>query len=111
MQAVGRNGDRPRLLAVLDTAWRAQGEARPIESIELLEDQHGQRLAQIERRFSDRAEEIALVKLGHANTGGDEVGGGDHARGFESALQPRKVKTREDMRRIRRADEQCVRCT
>jgi hypothetical protein len=87
MRAVRRNGNGTGLLAVFGTARLAQGEPRLIEGVELFEDQHRQRLAQIQRRFSHRAEEIALVKFGHADTGVGEIRGGDHARWRESTLQ------------------------
>ena len=109
MRTVRSNRNGTRLLAIFHTGWITQRQARLIESVELFEDQHDQRLAQIKRRFPHGAEEIARIERRHANASAGQVRGGYHARRRESAIQTREIDAGEDMRRIRRADEQCVR--
>jgi hypothetical protein len=109
MRTVGRNRNRTCFLAVCHTARLAQCQARLIESIELFEDQHGQRLAEIERRVPDRTEQIAFVERRDTNAGVRDVRSRYHARRFERAVQSREVDAGEDMRRVGRADQQGVR--
>jgi hypothetical protein len=109
MRAVRGNRNRTRLRAVFHTARITQCQARLIVSVELFKDQHGHRLAEIQRRFADRAEQITLVERRHANAGAGDIRGGNHARRFERALQSREVDAGEDMRCVRRPDEQRMR--
>jgi hypothetical protein len=57
----------------------AECEPRLIERVEVLEDQHRHRLAQVEGRFAHRAQEVAGVIFGNARADSREVvGGHDH---------------------------------
>jgi hypothetical protein len=60
----------------------AQREARPVERIELLEDQQRHRLSHIERRLADRAEQIAGIEFGNAGADLGEVFRRHHDRRF-----------------------------
>jgi len=101
--------DRTALLAVFHDSRFAQREARLIEGIEILEDQKCDRLAQIERRSADRAEQVAGVKFGNARADTREIFRGDNDRGFQGAGQARQIEAVIDMRCVGGADEHRVR--
>ena len=108
---VRRACDRAGLLAVLGGRRVAQREPRLIEGIEVLEDQEGERLAEIKRRLADRAEQVALgIVLGRPRADARKILSGHHDRWLQRAGQARKVEADVDMGRIGRADEHRVRC-
>jgi hypothetical protein len=81
-----------------------------IEGIEVLEDQEGDRLAEIERRLADRAEHVALrVVLWHPRADAREIVSGHHHRWLQGAGQARKIEAGIDVGRICGADEHGVR--
>ena len=104
--AVVRRRDGTGFLAELQDVSVAQREPRLIESIELLEDQQRHGLAEIQRCFADRTEQIALVERGHADAGARQIGSRDHLRRLKIAAQARQIHSGEDMCRVGRPDEQ-----
>ena len=73
---------RARLLAESQQSVIAEGETRPIEGVEGLEQQERHRLAEIERCLALRAKEIAGIKGRHGDLGTGQIGSRDHhARG------------------------------
>ena len=93
----------------LQNSFVAKGEPRLIERVEILENQQRHGLTQIERRFADRAEEVAGIEFGNACADTREVGGGNHDRGLQRTAQARKVDSGQDVRRVRSPDEHGVR--
>ncbi len=109
IRAVVRHRDGAGFLAELHERPVAQREPRLIEGVERLEDQQRHRLAEIERRLADRAEQIAGIELGNAGADLREIGRRHHHRRLERAAQPREVDAGVDMRRVRRPDQHGVR--
>ena len=105
MRAVRRNRDRAGFVAIGHARRIAQCQAGLIEGVELLEEQHHQRLAEIERRFAGGTEQVARKEGGHPDAGAGKIGRRHHAQRFERAAQPRKIDAGEDMRRVSRADQ------
>src|SRR5580700_998150 len=108
MRAVGRNRDRTCLVAIAHARRAAQSQTGLIESVELLEDQHDQRLAEIERGLAGGTEQIALKEVRHADAGVGKIGRRYHTRRLEGAAQSRQVYAGEDVRGVSRADQQSV---
>ena len=104
MRTVRRNRDRTCLVAIAHTRRIAQSQTGLIESVELIENQHDQRLAEIERRFAGGTEQIPLKEGRHADAGAGEIGRRHHTRRLERAAQSRQVDAGEDMRGVSRAD-------
>ena len=77
----------------------AQCQPRLIERVEMLEDQQRHRLAEIERRLADGAEEVAGVERGHAGADPRKIVGRHHHSGLERAFQASEVHARVDVRR------------
>jgi len=96
-RGVGRPRDRTGLLAVSHHVAIAQREPRLIEAVEILEDQDRDRLAEIERRSADGAEEVACVKFGNARSDARQIlGSNDHGR-FQGAAQTRQIERVTDV--------------
>jgi hypothetical protein len=108
MRAVRRDRDRTCLVAITHAGRAAQSQTGLIESVELLEDQHGQRLAEIERGLAGGAEQVALKEVRHADAGVGEIGRRYHTRWLEGAAQSREVYAGEAVRGVSRADQQSV---
>ena len=83
----------------------AQCEPRLIKGIELLEDQQRHRLAEIERRPADRAEQVAGIEFRNPRADAPEIGGGDHRRGLQRAGQAREIDAGIDVGGVGGADE------
>ena len=108
-RGVGRPRDRTGLLAVSHHVAIAQREPRLIEAVKILEDQDRDRLAEIERRSADGAEEVACVKFGNARSDARQIlGSNDHGR-FQGAGQTRQIERVTDVRGVGGADEHGVR--
>ena len=107
--AVVRRPDGAGFLAELHESSIAQREPRLIEGVELLEDQQRHRLAEIERRLADRAEQVAGIEFGNACADAREIGGGNDDRGLQRAAQAREVHAGVDVRGVRGPDEHGVR--
>ena len=73
-----RPRDRAGLRAEFDERASRKCEPRLIESVELLEDQQRDRLAEIERRLADGAEQVAGVKFGNPRADLREIRCGHH---------------------------------
>src|ERR1700730_5482479 len=71
-------------LAQLHESSIAQREPRLIEGVELLEDQQSHRLAEIQRRLADWAEQVAGIEFGNAGADLGEIGRGHHHRGLKA---------------------------
>src|SRR5205807_9818376 len=82
---------------------------RLIEGVELLEDQQSNRLAEIERRRADWAEQIAGIEFGNPCANAREIGGGNDNRGLQRATQAREIHAGVNMRGVRDQDEHGVR--
>ena len=109
VRAVVRLHDGTGLLAELHEGAVAQREPRLIERVEGLQDQQRHRLAHVERRLADRAEQVAGVELRHADAGLVEIVGGHHHGGLHRAGEAREVHADVDMRRVGRAHDHRVR--
>ena len=105
MRTIGRNRDRAGLVAIGHERRIAQRQAGLIEGVELLEEKHDQRLAEIKRRLACGTEQVALKEGGHPDAGAGQIGRRYHPRWFERAAQSRKVDAGEDMRRVSRSDQ------
>ena len=99
-----RSGFRAELQDIL----AAQLQLRPVESVEGFEDQQRYRLAEIERRLADRAEQIALVKLGNACPDTREILRSHDDRGLCGVAQECQVDPGKHMRGICRTDQHRV---
>ena len=106
---IRRPYDGAGLFAEFDGRDVAQREPRLIEGIELLEDQQGDRLAEIERRLADRAQQVAGVEFGHPCADARQVVSGHHHGGFQGAGQAREIEAVIDVGCIRGPDEHGVR--
>ena len=84
--------DRAGFRAELQDRCVAKRELRPVEGVEILEDQQRHRLTQIERRLAHRAHEVAGIEFGNAHPGSREVGGGHHHGRLQRTAQARKVE-------------------
>src|SRR5262249_4506874 len=109
-RAVVRHFDRAGFLTEFQDSSVAKGEPRPIEGVEILEDQQRHRLSEIERRLANRAEEIAGIELGNADAGSREVGCSHSPRSLRRSAQARKVEALVHLRRIRCSKEHGMRC-
>src|SRR5262249_19825154 len=109
ISAVVRRPDRAGFLAELHESSIAQRRTRLIEGVKLLEDQQSNRLAEIERRRADWAEQIAGIEFGNPCANAREIGGGNDSRGLQRAAQARETHAGVNMRGVRDQDEHGVR--
>jgi len=109
ISAVVRRPDRAGFLAELHESSIEQRKTRLIEGVELLEDQQSNRLAEIERRRADWAEQIAGIEFGNPCANAREIGGGNDNRGLQRAAQAREIHAGVNMRGVRDQDEHGVR--
>ena len=109
ISAVVRRPDRAGFLAELHESSIAQRKTRLIEGVELLEDQQSHRLAEIQRRRADWAEQIAGIEFGNPCANAREIGGGNDNRGLQRAAQVREIHAGVNMRGVRDQDEHGVR--
>jgi len=106
---VVRHLDGSRLLAELHERAVTQRKPRLIECVEGFEDQQRDRLAHIDRRLAQRAEQVAGVEFRNARARlGELVGGHDH-RGFQSGAQAREIDANIHVGGVGSADEYRVR--
>ena len=98
--AIGGHRDRTGLLAEFQERPVTQREPRLIEGVELFEDQQSNRLAEIQWRPADRAEQVAGVELGNAGADALEIGRSHHHRRLQRATQAREIDARVDVRGV-----------
>jgi hypothetical protein len=86
-RAVVGHRDGAGFLAEFEEGSIAQREPRLIESVEILEDQQRDGLAEIERGRPDRAEQVAGIELGNPSADSREIGRSNHHRRPRCAVQ------------------------
>lgn len=92
--------------------WRSVAERhpRPVVGIEALEEEERQRLAEIEGRRPDRAEQVALIKRWDTKAAVRDLRGRYHELGARVGVQTANIKPFVDVARIGASHQQRVRC-
>ena len=109
VRAIGRHVDRTGFLGEFQAGLVPQLQPRPVEGIEMLENQQRRGLPEISRRAAARAQQIACIKLRNPRASPYQIFRRDDNRGLRLGAQKAQVEAVKDVRGVGDPHKQGVR--